>query len=590
MIHLAITKSHLLCAQWVKRDGKNILTALSSKSLNEPLLNSNPAKHIVSNIDSALQHIRRDIAFDGDRVYVSIPDSFCNHVMVDLDDDMTEHDGLEFSKWTINQRWPYDGDFEYFGRFYRKHRKVFVIRLARAFADPLKVAIQQLGSETYWMGTESSAFFGLNPEKGSTVIYPKKTDYKYFTYTPDGFLNGNIRNFKNSWKVNNENGSSYLKEIFKGQILILGELTPRRRKHFGSKRITQLTALSGFILEGVAFPRNLNQDDQEKLHVLTPIANGKLKGVVINFFDGPGFQEYTYGNSDALKNNTLNNEVVKVNEEVLRGEKKSVGFFKFTFILIISILFGLFVLKREAPDLYKNYIEKQLNNFPALTNFNLSERNFLNSISEKFLSLLKNIDIDNNSTSEALSVVKTVDESLSVNKILSSSLNLSSITVDVFDRFSNSSLIELSSSQDMLSLNFVGSKNADSLIANIGEVVSFSLRQIEGESLYLHGFIIKIGIQDYPISSTEINKTLLEAELLKYETPVMKSLSPINENGYLITPIILKFTKKDESLDFLNYINNYANNISLDKFDYSFESEANTEKAFLFLSIYSKLY
>ena len=26
MIHLAITKSHLLCAQWVKRDGKNILT------------------------------------------------------------------------------------------------------------------------------------------------------------------------------------------------------------------------------------------------------------------------------------------------------------------------------------------------------------------------------------------------------------------------------------------------------------------------------------------------------------------------------------------------------------------------------------
>ena len=104
MIHLAITKSHLLCAQWIKRDGKNILTALSSKSLNEPLLNSNPAKHIVSNIDSALQHIRRDIAFDGDRVYVSIPDSFCNHVMVDLDDDMTEHDGWEFSKWTIKSK------------------------------------------------------------------------------------------------------------------------------------------------------------------------------------------------------------------------------------------------------------------------------------------------------------------------------------------------------------------------------------------------------------------------------------------------------------------------------------------------------
>ena len=590
MIHLAITKSHLLCAQWIKRDGKNILTALSSKSLNEPLLNSNPAKHIVSNIDSALQHIRRDIAFDGDRVYVSIPDSFCNHVMVDLDDDMTEHDGWEFSKWTINQRWPYDGDFEYFGRYFRKYRKVFVLRLARAFADPLKVAIQQLGSDTYWMGTESSAFFGLNPEKGSTVIYPRKTDYKYFTYTPDGFLNGNIRNFKNSWKVNNENGSSYLKEIFKGQILVLGELTPRRRKHFGSKRITQLAALSGFILEGVAFPRNLDQEDQEKLHVLTPIANGKLKGVVINFFDGPGFQEYTFGNPEALVKKTSENEIVKVNEEALGVEKKSIGFFKFTFILLLSILFGLFVLKREAPDVYKNYIEKQLNNLPVITNFNFNESNLLNTISEKFLSLLKNIDVDNKSKSETLTVVKATDESFSVNRILSSSLNLSSNIVDVFDRFSNSELIELSSSQDMLSLNFIGSKNADSLITNLGEVVSFSLRQIEGESLFLHGFMIKIDTQDYPISSTEINKTLLEAELLKYETSVMKSLSPMNENGYLITPIILKFSKKDESLEFLNYIKNYANNISLDKFDYTFERETNTEKAFLFLSIYSKLY
>ena len=207
-------------------------------------------------------------------------------------------------------------------------------------------------------------------------------------------------------------------------------------------------------------------------------------------------------------------------------------------------MFGLFVLKREAPDVYKNYIEKQLNNLPALTNFNLNESNFLNTISEKFLSLLKNIDVDNKSTSETLTVVKATDESFSVNRILSSSLNLSSNIVDVFDRFSNSELIELSSSQDMLSLNFIGSKNADSLITNLGEVVSFSLRQIEGESLFLHGFMIKIDTQDYPISSTEINKTLLEAELLKYETSVMKSLSPMNENGYLITPHYIKIQQK----------------------------------------------
>ena len=47
---------------------------------------------------------------------------------------------------------------------------------------------------------------------------------------------------------------------------------------------------------------------------------------IINFFDGPGFQEYVYGNPEALTKKTSENEIVKVNEEALGVEKKSIGF------------------------------------------------------------------------------------------------------------------------------------------------------------------------------------------------------------------------------------------------------------------------
>ena len=162
MIHLAISDSHLFCAQWTEKDGELLLSSISYKSLPRPLsiLNSVESE-IVSVLNAGFHLIREDIPFEGEKVFVTIPDAFTQSVFVPFEQDMTENDGWSFAKWTLNQRWSSDKNHEYFGRsFGENNRHVYAVRVSSTFTEPIKMAIQELGGEAYWMGTESSTFLG----------------------------------------------------------------------------------------------------------------------------------------------------------------------------------------------------------------------------------------------------------------------------------------------------------------------------------------------------------------------------------------------------------------------------------------------
>jgi len=149
VIHLAISDSHLLCAQWFVKDGRQILTSFSYKALPRPLdVFNHSESEIISVLNAGLHLIREDILFEGDKVYVTIPDDYCKSVMVSVDSDLTENDGWEFAQWTINHRWPTQGSFQYYGRsFPGKSQSVFAVRVPTIFIEPIKLAIQELGGD-----------------------------------------------------------------------------------------------------------------------------------------------------------------------------------------------------------------------------------------------------------------------------------------------------------------------------------------------------------------------------------------------------------------------------------------------------------
>ena len=98
MIHLSISDSHLLCAQWTQKGGRPLLTSFSYKSLPRSLqLLQNSESEIISVLNAGLHLIREDIPFEGEKVYVTIPNEYCKSVIVPIESDMTENDGWELS-------------------------------------------------------------------------------------------------------------------------------------------------------------------------------------------------------------------------------------------------------------------------------------------------------------------------------------------------------------------------------------------------------------------------------------------------------------------------------------------------------------
>ena len=104
MIHLSISESHLLCLQWTLKNGIPFLLSVSNKVLPKPLsILEQSENEIISVINAGLHLIREDIPFEGEQVYVTIPDKFTNSVLVSSDEDMTENDTWDYALWTIRQ-------------------------------------------------------------------------------------------------------------------------------------------------------------------------------------------------------------------------------------------------------------------------------------------------------------------------------------------------------------------------------------------------------------------------------------------------------------------------------------------------------
>ena len=294
MIHLLVSNNHLLCVQWEDQNGKPALTSLLQEPFKSKKQSTNPTdKELLVEINSALKLLKKQLSFEGEKVFVTIPDSLSYSTSVYFDEEMSDTDGWEYSKWTIDQRYLSDENNpqnEYFGRSFKDQtNSVFSLRVSASLTENIKMSVQELGAEPIWMGTESSAFYGLNPSRGVTIFYSEKSGYEYFHYSKNCFLRGNAKFSKDKWKLSSTDGSLNEKDIFKGQIIIPGKLSYRRKSHFEGKRIRQVEAFKNIKKNNIKIPKNVKHDN---LYVTTALINGNVYGCSLNFFEIPGLQVY----------------------------------------------------------------------------------------------------------------------------------------------------------------------------------------------------------------------------------------------------------------------------------------------------------
>ena len=538
MIHLLVSNKHIQCIKWDHENGKPFLSSISYEPYKSKKLSDKPTdKELINEINTVLQLQKKRFSFEGEQVYVTIPDDFCSTCIVYPDEEMSEADGWELSKWTIGQRYTNDegSNDEFFGRFFtEKNKNVFCLKVSSLLTETIKISIQEMGGNPLWMGTESSAFYGLNPNRGITLLLNNKSGYEYFHFSKNSFTNGFAKFTKNKWKLSSSDGSINESDIFKGQIIIPGKLSYRRKSHFEGKRIRQVEPFKNIKKNDVKIPKELTVYSQA---ISSALIRGDVLGHSLNFFKNPGLQDIVEQKEDTADTVPLNTNNKK--RKKLSKKKKSNFQQFFAYLFFFGALTAV-IFRDQLPQIYEN-IEKEV---------------------LEFLTPPQAVLIDNEIPSNVTSEIIDFNQ---VDFIRSQSLAHS--LYNLTSAIASDQIIRFEGGKGKIDVALTGPKNSFFPVDTIGNILNYSLRQIEGKDLYEFGYLI----QYEPYLNDNLNPDdYISLNQLRdnFETIIgleVKMLDPYSINALEHTPIIITSSNVSAIKDALAYMLSSGSNLVLNK-------------------------
>ena len=538
MIHLLVSNKHIQCIKWDHENGKPFLSSISYEPYKSKKLSDKPTdKELINEINTVLQLQKKRFSFEGEQVYVTIPDDFCSTCIIYPDEEMSEADGWELSKWTIGQRYTNDegSNDEFFGRFFtEKNKNVFCLKVSSLLTETIKISIQEMGGNPLWMGTESSAFYGLNPSRGITLLLNNKSGYEYFHFSKNSFTNGFAKFTKNKWKLSSSDGSINESDIFKGQIIIPGKLSYRRKSHFEGKRIRQVEPFKNIKKNDVKIPKELTVYSQA---ISSALIRGNVLGHSLNFFKNPGLQDIVEQKEDTADTVPLN---INNKKRKKLSKKKKSNFQQFFAYLFFFGALTAVIFRDQLPQIYEN-IEKEV---------------------LEFLTPPQAVLIDNEIPSNVTSEIIDFNQ---VDFIRSQSLAHS--LYNLTSAIASDQIIRFEGGKGKIDVALTGPKNSLFPVDTIGNILNYSLRQIEGKDLYEFGYLI----QYEPYLNDNLNPDdYISLNQLRdnFETIIgleVKMLDPYSINALEHTPIIITSSNVSAIKDALAYMLSSGSNLVLNK-------------------------
>ncbi|MFQ6611584.1 MAG: hypothetical protein ACE5D2_00605 [Fidelibacterota bacterium] len=559
MIHLAITDHHLLCAQWTHTELGSLLTGISYKPFPHPLKGVwNSEAELVSVFSSALQQIRDEVSLEREQIYVTLPNDFVRTVSIQMDKTMGDSDGWALAEWTFKQRWGSvpDSKLALFGRIYRYDRpQLILLAIQSKLIEPIKLIIAEQGAAPEWMGTESSVFFGLEPEKGCMVLFPKGNAVRFHSQSENGSASGSLKLLRGQWKVTPTTGSLSEEDLPDYSIYIGAGFSDKWLDNFKSLNSTILSGLEGLDLEGIPVDKTIPK------HLLTITralyAGVKPKQNQLNFFGDQGIQsipvkpppEPKTPVPTSIKKSVKPKRVVKKVKSKRIQKVYSIGIT----IILLAFLVGIIYMNKVAPP---EPSDKSGSNKTQPAKLMVgSESDFLTS-----------------------SVIKTYRRySVNILKSVSNTLKL----------FNENDLFTIISEADTMLLIFGGTKDVFLPLDSIGEIKSSQTVKIDCCGGYEHKIVLKPKqiqpLANYrPINSSEFFNTIrIDSALVNYKT-----LTPKNFAGYSQVPVILQVSTKPMILGVIQKLFLSGRNIVVEKFIYSSDPLEPNQVAVFFISIF----
>jgi hypothetical protein len=327
-----------------------------------------------------------------------------------------------------------------------------------------------------------------------------------------------------------------------------------------------MTALDGVALEGETLPKIIKEDD---LYVFTAIATGHLHGVTLDFFNRPGLQYYQYEKpevQETTKPERVKTEKKKLKKKKLRSKKKKIKKERNLLTPALYIFFftviAIMLTYDQKPELFDFVYFK-----------NVDQKSEILSAPDSGI--------------VPIAVQKDEPPKSKIPKFVIDSQSLISVASRTLQMTGSRHITLLSIGGGQMDLELVGDKTMDAPIDSLGDVLNYSLRQVRADSLFKHGYLVNYSIIDKPLNHSNIKIEALESMVSNIEFSFIKVLEPIEREGQVQTPIIVKISGVDHINDILLKLSVSWGNLALEKFVYISESENLYQSAIFYISLFS---
>ena len=137
-----------------------------------------------------------------------------------------------------------------------------------------------------------------------------------------------------------------------------------------------------------------------------------------------------------------------------------------------------------------------------------------------------------------------------------------------------------------MDLEIVGNKTMDISVDTLGDVLNYSLRQVNEDKQFKHGYLVNYGTVDIINNQPELSIEKFQSLITEMEVSFFKVLDPIERGNNIQNPIIVQISGVDKINQMLSKLYILANNVALEKFVYTNNLDASNPTSVFYISLY----
>ena len=367
MVGLVLSDTFLLTASWEDHGGSRSASGVLQIPFTEPissLLHDESELNAV--LASALRQAKEANPFEGQEIYVGLPDAFVEHSIVPIEKDLSNDDHLNYIQWLESQKQRSEDHSVYlFGQVYfPSEHSIHVCGVSRALVRTLKLSIGELGGNAHWLGPVSSMYLDGSGMSEAAMIHRRGNKYSFMKVQDNVFGMGTVTFSGGIAKVSSTTDDSdeitlAALGLEKSELDDIPIFCPQKL----GRQAKSAWELSDFRLSVPFENVEVQGVNPEKLpyyeaNILTQLINSIGLEHSFNLFGEPGITDFFFTKviPDLMELEEKEEEEpiesvveVEVEEEVTHKEKKSqsITSFALSILLIVGAFIGFNYLKLQ---------------------------------------------------------------------------------------------------------------------------------------------------------------------------------------------------------------------------------------------------